>query len=164
MSSTLPVSRIASDGWKSTAFDVVSFAFKIANAVHRARATHAVSAELWKLDKKLQGLLKEIYREKPVPTQPPDQAALRGGILAIRSLDSSICSLNEALNAGKLLNNSKIAAPMNSLAEHVADLAELAEVVELILDPVNKAAANDLFEQALADFKRGDTVPIESII
>src|SRR5579872_5473259 len=109
----LPLAQIASDSWKSAAFDAVSFAYRIAHSVRITRGASVVSRELWKLDSKINEIQQVFYAPKPkaaAPDETPSHEKLRGAVQALRGLYAGFQSLEASLKASGFLNQTKIAA------------------------------------------------------
>jgi len=164
MSPALPVSPLASDSWKSVAFDAVALVYSIAGAVKSARNAHIVSRKLWSLDRQIKEVQAVFYRpatKEMLANVTPE--GVRGGIEAVRALNSSFENLHSALRAKGLLNHTKIAAPLSSVMESLADLAEFAEAADLSIDERKRAEVDEIFDRALEELQRGETVEIDCI-
>lgn len=163
MCPSLPISELGSDAWNADAYDVVSLAYRIANAVHSTTASYMLSRKLWQLDKRLKQIQDPFYQTiKPsAVVELPPRDRVEAGVRAIKELHASFQNLANGMQTRGLQNQSRLAAPLNSARQRMEDLLDIAEAVELSLD---QTQLDEMFREPLEELRDGKTLGIESII
>jgi hypothetical protein len=121
------------------------------------------SRQLWALDKTLKDLQGLFYQENPSAIPPPSNAELESGILAIKNMQASFAELVGSFKAAGCYNNTLISAPLSSAVERIDDIAEFAYIVEVAINPQELAAIDRIYEEALDEYRRGETIPADSV-
>lgn len=162
MSPSLP-SAIGSLAFRGAASRVAALAYKIATAFRDTKTAMRFSRQLWVLDRTLKNLQGAFYQENPSAVPPPTNAELESGILAIINMQASFAELVGSFKAAGCYNNSLISAPLLSAVERIDDIAEFAYVVEVAINPQELAAIDRVYEEALDEYRRGETIPAENV-
>ena len=162
MSPSLP-SAIGSVAFRGAASHVASLAYKIAKAFSNTKTAMRFSGKLWTLDKSLKKLQDTFYQENPLSVPPPSKEQVESGILAIKNLQASFAELVESFKTAGSFNNSLISSPLLSAVERIDDIVEFAYIVEVANNPQESVAIDRIYDDALDEYRRGETIPAESV-
>jgi len=162
MCPAIPLDLIGTDAWNATAYRLVSIGYKISASIRSQVAKAQLASVLWKFDRILSGFLRQFYEdvESNKKSEPVNRERVLAGIATLKLIHSSVQRVDSGLRAAGFSNHSLIAGPLISLCTHADEVLDLAESVELMMnpDPLNK-----VFDSSLEELRRGETAGLESI-
>lgn len=116
---------------------------------------------LWNLDGSLRTFLRQFYQDvesgKPRGTEPT-QSQIREGICALKNIYKPIQQMHARATAAGLTNRAFVGAALNSVLVRAEEIMDIAESVELALDP----GVDSVFNVALEELKRGEVSDLAS--
>lgn len=163
MCPAIPLDFIGTDAWNAMAHRIVSVGFKVATLVRSQLAKAQLANALWRFDRLLSAFLKDFYEhvEKGIKADPPPTAKeVRSAIDTMKLIHVAVDRIDTGLRAAGFSNHGLVAGPLKSLCAHADDILDLAESVELMLNP---DPLNTVFDASLDELRRGETVGLESI-
>ena len=162
MCPAIPVDLIGTDAWNATAYRLVSLGYKISASIRSQVAKTQLASALWKFDRYLSGFLRQFYEhvESNKKSEPANRERVLAGIETLKLIHAAAEKIDSGLRAVGFSNHSLIAGPLTSLRAHADEVLDLAESVELMLnpDPLNK-----IFDASIEELRRGETAGLESI-
>ena len=121
-----------------------------------------IAGKIWRLDRMLANIVEEIYTgvEHPQPNpEPVSPEQITSAIATLRSLHDAIEKLYGSLRKGGFSNRSLIGSPINSLRAHSDDLLDIAETIELSMNPDIK----QVFDKSLDELHRGEVFDLDAL-
>jgi hypothetical protein len=164
MSPALPINQLGSDDWNAKAYQAVAVAYRIAAAARSTTVSYVLSRKLWNLDKRLKLIQEEFYKPPQADRPRPQRDQIEAGIKAVKALHETFEHLANTMRSKGLYNQSLLSSPMNSAMGRIEDIVEFAHTVEVSLDPEETAAVDAVFDEALGELQRGETLSMESIL
>jgi hypothetical protein len=162
MCPAIPVDLIGTDAWNATAYRLVSLGYKISASIRSQVAKTQLASALWKFDRYLSGFLRQFYEhvESNKKSEPANRERVLAGIETLKLIHAAAEKIDSGLRAAGFSNHSLIYGPLTSLRAHSDEVLDLAESVELMLnpDPLNK-----IFDASIEELRRGETAGLESI-
>jgi len=162
MCPAIPVDLIGTDAWNATAYRLVSLGYKISASIRSQVAKTQLASALWKFDHYLSGFLRQFYEhvESNKKSELASRERVLAGIETLKLIHAAAEKIDSGLRAAGFSNHSLIAGPLTSLRAHADEVLDLAESVELMLnpDPLNK-----IFDASIEELRRGETAGLESI-
>jgi hypothetical protein len=162
MCPAIPLDLIGTDAWNATAYRLVSLGYKISASIRSRVAKAQLASVLWKFDRILSGFLRQFYEdvESNKKSEPANRERVLAGIETLKLLRAAVEKIDTGLRTAGFSNDSLIAGPLTSLRAHADEVLDLAESVELMLnpDPLNK-----IFDASIEELRRGETAGLESI-
>ena len=162
MCPAIPIDLIGTDAWNATAYRLVSLGYKISASIRPQVAKAQLASALWKFDRYLSGFLRQFYEhvESNKKSEPANREQVLAGIETLKLIHAAAEKIDSGLRAAGFSNHSLIAGPLTSLRAHSDEVLDLAESVELMLnpDPLNK-----IFDASIEELRRGETAGLESI-
>ena len=156
------VDYVGTDVWNATAYRVLSVAYKVSASVRNHVAAAKMAHLLWSFDRLLTGFLEEIYTKAESGYKPPEPVTpeqIAAAIQTLRQIHRAVERIYVALKAVGMANRSLIGGPLGSLRLRADDILDLAESLELAVNP----DVDSIFEKSLEELKRGQTFDLESI-
>jgi hypothetical protein len=162
MCPAIPIDLIGTDAWNATAYRLVSLGYKISASIRSQVAKTQLASALWKFDRYLSGFLRQFYEhvESNKQSEPANRERVLAGIETLKLIHAAAEKIDSGLRAAGFSNHSLIAGPLTSLRARADEVLDLAESVELMLnpDPLNK-----IFDASIEELRRGETAGLESI-
>jgi hypothetical protein len=159
MCPAIPISAIygaGSDNWNASAYAALSIASKVSAAVRAQGAIISLTREVWKLDGVLRNFLGDIYKAAenppPVPQEPVTEEAVLEAAKTLRRLHGLIDQVYLRAKSGGLTNRRFTGAAINSVKVRAEEMLEIAEALELSLNPHVDA----ILSQSLEDLHNGN--------
>jgi hypothetical protein len=162
LSPAIPVDVIGSDLWTAHAYGALSVAYRVSAALQRQANVINLAGKIWRLDRILASLLNDIYTgaENPKPNPGPvSTERIHAAIETLHSLHRAVERLYTSLLDSGLANRTLIGTPTNSLRSRADDLLDIAEAIELSMNP----AINDVFEESLEELHRGEAFDLSAL-
>jgi hypothetical protein len=163
MTACISPAVFGADAWKADAYEAVSISYRITvGAIQTHLATINIATRLWKLDGLIRGVLAGFYEraEHPDPNQiPPTPEQIKDAITALRKLHSAVHDMTVRLRVGGFDNRRLIAPSLSAVRIHADEVLDIAECVELSLDP----DIDGIFDKSLDDLRDGRTFDLKSI-
>jgi len=154
---------VGSDSWNADAYGALSVTYRISSYIRQHSVARNLAGKLWNIDRRLAKVMEDIYAaaEHPpaVPEPMPSPERLTAAIGALRNIHTAVEELYGNLQIKGLTNQSLIATPLMSLRSHADDILDLAEWLELAMNP----EVENVFAKSLEDYRRGEFVSLESI-
>src|ERR1039457_2400908 len=156
MCPAIPLDLIGTDAWNATAYRLVSLGYKISASIRSQVVKARLASVLWKFDRILSGFLQQFYEdiEANKKSEPPNRERVLAGIETLKLIHSAVQKVDTGLRAAGFSNHSLIAGPLTSLSAHADEVLDLAESVELMMNP---DPLNEIFDATLEELRRGDT-------
>ena len=162
MCPAIPLDLIGTDAWNATAYRLVSLGYRISASIRSQVAKAQLASGLWKFDRILSGFLRQFYEdvESNKKSEPANRERVLAGIETLKLIHAAAEKIDTGLRAAGFSNHSLIAGPLTALCAHADEVLDLAESVELMMnpDPLNK-----IFDASIEELRRGETAGLESI-
>lgn len=164
------LNNFGSDSWKAELYESLCLAARLSMAV-KAVKTHGqnikMSYWLWKVNShaaKFFLRIDDIVAGKET-TQPPDNdpvtpEKIQNAIDAMMQLGMSLNGVYEEARRRRMLNNSLIAGPVTALRGNADQFFEIAEWLELMLDP---ARIDGIFANANEQRSKGEVYDLSEV-
>ena len=143
---------------ESEAYEAMSIASRAAAQVQRGVAHISVASKLWRLNKILKTFSDSLYRPNP-NAEPPTTEQVQIAIKVLYHLHSVLDRLCITAQRAGYANNSLTSIPLTSIRKMAEDFFDLADAIEIYQDQ----AVLDCFENARAEYLRGETVSLDSL-
>lgn len=153
---------VGSDLWNASVHTAISVTYRISAALKAHGNTLNLAQKLWRIDRLLANMLEAVYTgaENPPPNLDPiTPERLASTIAVLRNLHSALEAISTTIQRSRLNNNSLIGAPTSSIRAHADDLLDLAETLELSMNP----AIGSIFDASFEEYRRGDSVDLQDI-
>ena len=162
MCPAIPLDLIGTDAWNATAYRLVSLGFKISASIHSQVAKAQLAGAVWKFDRTLSGFLRQFYEdvESNKKSEPANREQVLAGIETLKLIHVAAEKIDTGLRAAGFSDHGLIAGPLTSLCAHADEVLDLAESVELMMNP---DPLNRIFDLSIEELRRGETAGIESI-
>src|SRR5450759_2564129 len=142
MCPAIPLDLIGTDAWNATAYRLVSLGYRISASIRSQVAKAQLASGLWKFDRILSGFLRQFYEdvESNKKSEPANRERVLAGIETLKLIPAAAEKIDSGLRTAGFSNHSLIAGPLTSLPAHADEVLDLAEFVDLMLnpDPFNK--------------------------
>ncbi len=152
------------DRWNSEVYGAMALAARFSALVKDRAATYHLVYRLWKLDHTLDTFMKHIHEVMEGGNQQinelPTQEKVVEVAQALRRLYKMVGGIYEPAKVAGLTNNSITSPVVNSVHKHAEDVLELAEWVELFLEP---EALEAIFQRAEQEMACGDVLDLNEI-
>jgi hypothetical protein len=153
---------VGSDLWNASAHTAISVTYRVSAALQAHANVLNLAGKLRRIDRLLAKLLDAVYRgvENPPPnTEPVTPERVAAAIAILRNLHSAVERISMGLERCGLNNHGIIGAPASSMAAHADDILDLAESLELALNPDIDA----IFSKSLEEYRRGEVFELQDI-
>lgn len=159
MCPAVPISAIygaGTDDWNASAYAALSVASKVSAAVRQQGTIFSLTRDVWKLDSLLRDFLNNIYKAVESPPAPPaepitEEATLDAANTLLR-LHGVIDAIYSRTKRAGLTNRRFIGMALNSVKTRAEEIRDIAEAIELSLDPNVDALLN----QSIEDLHNGN--------
>jgi hypothetical protein len=153
-----------SDQWNSDVYGAMALAARFSGMVKSRAATYQLVYRLWKLDHTLDSFMKHIHEVmqegKQQINEMPTQAKVSEVSQALRRLYKAADSIYGPAKIAGLTNSSLTSPVVNSIHKHAEDVLELAEWVELFLEPTS---LEEIFERGEKEIASGEVFNLNEI-
>jgi hypothetical protein len=166
MCPAISMNLVGSDLWNASVHSALSVAFRITAAVQKNATVSNLAGKIWRLDRKLAGMLDTVYasaKNPPPNLEPVTPECLIDAIATIRYLkylNYAIERIHISLNKSGMSNYSLIGAPASSLRAHADDLLDLAESLDVAMNP----DIDSIFNRSIEEYHRGETIELQDIL
>lgn len=165
MCPSISLNVLSSDQWNAYAYSAVSVTYRVSAAVQKRAAAAVIATSLWRLDRLVSKLLATLYSSvENAPSNPnpdpitPEQVS--SAVQTLRKLHATVESLYSRIQSSGLIHSPLVGASASSLRAHADEILEIAEWLELTQD---SSGADGIFEESLAEFRRGEVFDLDSI-
>lgn len=152
------------DRWNSEVYEAMALAARFSALVKNRAATYNLAYRLWKLDHTLDGFMKHVHELMENPNLGPEEPITAEKITEVaqtlRRLYKSVDRIYLPAKSVGLTNNSLTSPVLNSVHKHAEDILELAEWVELFLEPESLEA---IFQRAEGEMANGEIFNLDEI-
>lgn len=152
------------DRWNSEVYGAMALAARFSALVKDRAATYQLLYRLWKLDHTLDVFMKHIHEVMQDASQQIVEMPTAEKVVEVsqtlRRLHKIVGGIYEPAKIAGLTNSSITSPVVNSIHKHADDVLELAEWVELFLEP---ESLETIFQQAEGEMARGDIVSLNEI-
>jgi hypothetical protein len=156
---------LGTDRWRSqatkTAKTAKNTAAIISNYANHQLTLLSFAKNLWTLDRTLRTFLTQFYEDLETGKFKgitPTEAQIREGILALRNISEPVEKMYARAKAAGLTNRVFVGAALNSVFVRAEDILDIAEAVELSLEP----HLDGIFDRALGELERGEALDLAS--
>jgi hypothetical protein len=107
-------------------------------------------------------MLEAVYTgaENPPPNmEPVTPERLTAAIAMLRNLHSALEGISTNIQRSSLNNTSLIGAPTSSIRAHADDLLDLAETLEIAMNP----DIGSIFDRSIEEHRRGESFDLQDI-
>jgi hypothetical protein len=142
------------DTWCVDYHKTMAAAFTVGNAVRRSASILELAKDFWSLSRNLRTLLNDLETTAEIPCEHVRQLSDK-----LRELHTKLDETLELARKRGFTNRTLTSVSIEALRSSNARLQDYLERLELSLDPTSATDA----AEALADYKRGDTVSLDSL-
>jgi len=158
------VNSFDTDRWNSEVYGAMALAARFSALVKDRAATYNLAYRLWRLDHTLDGFMKHMHEVMESGDQQINELPATEKVQEIsqtlRKLYKMAGGIYGPAKIAGLTNNSITSPVVNSIHKHAEDILELAEWVELFLEPESLEA---IFQRAEGEIARGDIFNLDEI-
>lgn len=160
------LSNFDNDRWDAEVYGAMSLASRLSALVKDRTAAFRLTYKLWNLDNILRGLMNQVHdslkdgkhaaagAEEVTPDRVEEVAQL------LRRLHTMLGRIYSAAKIAGLTNSSMTAMAFNSIHKRSEDIMELAEWMEISLQP---QLIESIFQRAEQEEARGEVYDFDSI-
>lgn len=152
------------DRWNSEVYGAMALAARLSSLVKDRAATYQLVYRLWKLDHALDSFMKHMHEVMEGGDQQINELPTAEKVKEISQILRKLHKMSGGIYApakiAGLTNNSITSPVLNSIHKHAEDILELAEWVELFLEPESLEA---IFQRAEGEMARGDIFNLDEI-
>jgi len=162
MCPAISMNVVGSDLWNAHGYSAMSVTFRVFNSLHTHGNVVKTSAFLVRLDRMIVKMLNDIYTGAatvPPGTPMPSPERIAGAISMMRNLHGAIERICASIDAAGLADHIMVSAPASSLRAHADDILDLAESLELMMNP----DIDSIFDKALEEHRRGESFDLQDI-
>ena len=162
MCPAISMNVVGSDLWNASAHTAISVTYRISAALKAHANVLNLTGKLWRMDRLLAQLLEAVYTGAENPPPNPELVTperLSAAIAMLRNLHSAIERVSTGIERCGLTNNGLIGAPASSIRAHADDIFDLAESLELAMNPDIDA----IFSKSLEEYRRGEVFELQDI-
>lgn len=158
------INNFDTDRWNADVYGAMALAARFSALVKDRAATYQLVYRLWKLDHTLDVFTKHIREVMQDASQQIAEMPTAEKVVEVsqtlRRLHKMVGGIYEPAKIAGLTNSSITSPVVNSIHKHAEDILELAEWVELFLEP---ESLETIFQRAEAELARGDIVNLNEI-
>lgn len=152
------------DRWNSEVYGAMALAARFSMLVKDRAATYQLVYRLWKLDHTLDVFTKHVHEvmrdaNQQIAEMPTEEKVVEVS-QTLRRLHKMVSGIYEPARVAGLTNSSITSPVVNSIHKHADDVLELAEWVELFMEP---ESLETIFQRAEGEAARGDIVSLSEI-
>jgi hypothetical protein len=157
---------LGTDQWNADVHGSLSVASKVSLVIKGGAHKFQLAFLLYSLNGRLKSFFSEIYdamdnAEKTAQAaEPPKVEQVQQSVFSLRELSTSLSNTYDRAKRIRLTNNSLLAGSLSRLYTYSEDLSELADWLEMLLDPNTYESA---FKRAADEKEQGQVFSLSQI-
>jgi hypothetical protein len=162
MCPAISMTVVGSDLWNANAHSALSVAYRVSAALQKHATVINLAGKVWRLDRILAKMLDDIYvsaENPPANPEPVTPERIASAVVTLSGIHSTIEGMYSRLHRYGLSNHALLGAPVSSLRAHADDILDLAESLELAMNP----DIDSIFAKSLEEYRRGETFELNDI-